>query len=157
MYYPDALTYLLVWLYNLWQVSCLLRTLRKIHDKYIHKKLRSSHSGVTLWVESLQCQDTGSIPSLAQWVKGSSVCHSCSIGHDCGLDLIPGPGTPYAVGWPKKKKEEEVEREDCCHVLPWCLPHMMSCHPRTLLQTCKCPHPSDTTVSVADSGLFLHS
>ena len=44
----------------------------------------------------------GLIPSPAQWVKGSSV------GHNCSSDLIPGPGTPYAMGWPNMggKKEE---------------------------------------------------
>ena len=34
-------------------------------------------------------------------------CCSCSIGHNCSSDLIPGPGTPYAVGWPKKKKTKQ--------------------------------------------------
>ena len=29
-------------------------------------------------------------------------CHTYSIGHDCGSALTPGPGTPYAAGWPKK-------------------------------------------------------
>ena len=28
-----------------------------------------------------------SIPGLTQWVKGSSVAMSCSIGHGCGSDL----------------------------------------------------------------------
>ena len=32
-------------------------------------------------------------------------CHSCVLVHDCGLDLIPGPGSPYAMGWPKKEKK----------------------------------------------------
>ena len=27
------------------------------------------------------------------------------IGCNCGSGLIPGPGTPYAMGWPKKKKK----------------------------------------------------
>ena len=43
-----------------------------------------------------QHQDAGSIPSRTQWVKGSA------IGHNCGSDLIPGLGTPFAVGWPEK-------------------------------------------------------
>ena len=30
--------------------------------------------------------------------------HSCGLGQDCGLDLIPGVGAPYAEGWPKMKK-----------------------------------------------------
>ena len=29
-------------------------------------------------------------------------CSSCSWDHDCSSDVIPGPGTPYAVGRPKK-------------------------------------------------------
>ena len=29
-------------------------------------------------------------------------CHSCSLGHNYGLDLIPGLGTPYVAGQPKK-------------------------------------------------------
>ena len=32
-------------------------------------------------------------------------CRSCSISLNCSLNLIPGPGTPYAVGWSKTKKE----------------------------------------------------
>ena len=44
---------------------------------------------------SLQCQDTGLIPSPAQWVKGSG------IGRNGGSDLISG--TPYA----KKKASFE--------------------------------------------------
>ena len=46
-------------------------------------------------------------PSLA-WHSGLGIRHCCSCeitGHNCGLDLIPGPGTPYATGKPKKKKK----------------------------------------------------
>ena len=32
-------------------------------------------------------------------------CRSCSLGLDCSLDLIPGPGTPYATGQPNRKKK----------------------------------------------------
>ena len=32
-------------------------------------------------------EDAGSIPGLAQWVKGSGVAVSCSVGHRCGSDL----------------------------------------------------------------------
>ena len=42
--------------------------------------------------------------SLA-WHSGLS--HSCSVDYNSGLDLIPGPGTPYAMGWPKKRKEKK--------------------------------------------------
>ena len=48
---------------------------------------------------SLGSQDAGSIPSPAQWVKGSGVF----AGHNFSSYLIPGPGTPYATGWPKNK------------------------------------------------------
>ena len=33
-------------------------------------------------------EDMGLIPGLAQWVKGSSVATSCSVGHRCAA-LIP--------------------------------------------------------------------
>ena len=46
---------------------------------------------------SVQRQDAGSIPGPAQWVKGSN----------CGSDLIPGLGTLYGTGQPKKKKKKE--------------------------------------------------
>ena len=32
-------------------------------------------------------EDTGSIPGLAEWVKGSGVASSCSVGHRHGSDL----------------------------------------------------------------------
>ena len=37
---------------------------------------------------------------LTQWHSELRIwcCHSCSIGRNCGSGLIPGPGTPYAVG-----------------------------------------------------------
>ena len=34
-------------------------------------------------------------------------CCSCSLGGDCGSDLIPSRGTPYAMGQPKKKKKKK--------------------------------------------------
>ena len=51
---------------------------------------------------ALQCQDTGSIPSLAQRVKGPS-----GVGCTSGLDLSPGPETPKAKGWVKRKKKKK--------------------------------------------------
>ena len=33
-------------------------------------------------------EDAGSIPGLTQWVKGSGVVASCSIGHGCGSGLV---------------------------------------------------------------------
>ena len=29
-------------------------------------------------------------------------CQCSAVGHNCGLDLIPGPRTPYVTGQPKK-------------------------------------------------------
>ena len=58
------------------------------------------------WAVSPQHQDTGSILSPAQWVKGPGVAVTAiNVGYNCGLDLIPGLGTPYASGQPKMKKE----------------------------------------------------
>ena len=42
--------------------------------------------------------------SLA-WHSGLS--HSCSVDYNSGSDLIPGPGPPYAMGWPKNRKEKK--------------------------------------------------
>ena len=33
-------------------------------------------------------EDAGSIPGLAQWVKGSNMAVSCSIGHGCHSDMV---------------------------------------------------------------------
>ena len=37
-------------------------------------------------------------------------CCSCSVGHSCSSDLIPGLGTPCAMGWPKKKEKKKREK-----------------------------------------------
>ena len=59
---------------------------------------------------SLQCQDSGSIPGQAQWVKGSGVFASAL---QLTTVLIPGLGIPYAMGQPgtkvKKKKKKKKE------------------------------------------------
>ena len=38
----------------------------------------------------------------------SQHCCSCSIGHKCGSDLIPGLGIPLAAGWPQKKNNNDI-------------------------------------------------
>ena len=40
------------------------------------------------------------------WHSGLRIwsCHSCRVGGNCDSDLIPGLGTPCAVGKPKKEK-----------------------------------------------------
>ena len=42
------------------------------------------------------------------WHNGIRIQHCCSygFGHDYGLDLIPGPRTQYAVGWPKMRQKK---------------------------------------------------
>ena len=35
-------------------------------------------------------------------------CCSCALSRDYSWDLIPGPGTPYAVGQPKKEKKKSI-------------------------------------------------
>ena len=49
----------------------------------------------------------GSIPGLAQWVKGSDSATAAAQVNNYGSDLILGSGTPYAMGQPKKEKEKE--------------------------------------------------
>ena len=48
-------------------------------------------------------------------------CCSCSLGHNCGLDLIPGPGTPYGVRWPKKIKKHLIKQYLMHISLTWLL------------------------------------
>ena len=57
--------------------------------------------------QCLGCAGT-QVPSPA-WHSGLRIqhCHSCSLGHDYGSDLILGLGTPYAMGWPKKKGQKK--------------------------------------------------
>ena len=38
-------------------------------------------------------------------------CHSCGVGHNYGLDLMPGLGTPYATGWPKKREKKKKRKK----------------------------------------------
>ena len=37
--------------------------------------------------------------------------HNFGLGHNCGSDLLPGPGTPYASGQPKFKKKKGKESD----------------------------------------------
>ena len=52
------------------------------------------------------------VQSLA-WHSGLRIWHccSCSVDPHCSLDLIPGPGTPYALGQPKKEEEEKKKTQ----------------------------------------------
>ena len=53
-----------------------------------------------LWRGGMQVRSPAQHSGLRIWR-----CHSCGIVCNCGLDLIPVLGTPYATGWPKRKKE----------------------------------------------------
>ena len=46
------------------------------------------------------------VPSPAQH-SGVRIqhCHSCGVGQDCSLDLIPGLGAPHAMGQSKNGKK----------------------------------------------------
>lgn len=67
---------------------------------------QSSSCGTTELVASLECWTQ--VLSQAQH-SGLRIrhCHSCSVGCNWGLDLIPSPETPYAGGWPKKEKRKK--------------------------------------------------
>ena len=49
----------------------------------------------------------GTIGSVVSWELLGCGFHGCSLGHNHGSDLIPGPGAPYAEGWPKMTKKKK--------------------------------------------------
>ena len=53
----------------------------------------------------MQVQFPGQHSGLRIWH-----CHSCSLGHNCGSDLIPGQGIPHATGQSKKKKKRKQKK-----------------------------------------------
>ena len=62
-------------------------------------------------VESWEGWDAGSIPSLAQRVKDPVLPQLwLTLKLQLGSDLIPDPGTPYALDWPKRKKIKITKR-----------------------------------------------
>ena len=71
-----------------------------------HRGEWSSRCGATGWAASWACWTQ--VRSLARH-SGLRIphCCSCGLGPNCGLDLIPGLGTPYATGWPKKKRQKK--------------------------------------------------
>ena len=65
----------------------------------------SSHCGTAGSVAFGEHWNAGLIPGPVQCVKDPVLPHLW-LSHSCASDLIPGPGTPYAEGWPKKKKKK---------------------------------------------------
>ena len=80
------------------------------------------HGGATGSATSLEHEDAGSIPGLGQWVKGSSIATSCSVGCRCSLDptvavAVAGScssnstltlGIVYATGVALKRKKKKL-------------------------------------------------
>ena len=64
-------------------------------------------------------------PQPAQWVKDPALLQlqlRLQLCRNCGQDLIPGSGTPYAVGQPKNKTKKEAIPFGClfCIILIHC-------------------------------------
>ena len=59
---------------------------------------------------SVELREAGSIPGPAQWVKDLALPYVATVGRNCGLDLLPGPGTSCATGQPQKEKKENGKR-----------------------------------------------
>ena len=53
------------------------------------------------------------VRSLA-WHSGLRIrhCHSCGVGYNCGSDLIPSPGTTYAMKWQERKEGGRKGRKE---------------------------------------------
>ena len=70
------------------------------------------------WLSIVLGHDTGLI---AQY-SGLSVwcCHNCSIGHNCGSDIIPGLGPPFAWGWGEGTKKDKKKKSVSQRRAPFC-------------------------------------
>ena len=77
-------------------------------DITLHSKIIAVH-GVLAVVQRdpWPLRSTGTQVQSPAWHSVLRIrhCHSCGLGYNCSWDLIPGPGTPYAVWRPKKKKK----------------------------------------------------
>ena len=73
----------------IWQNLCPQTTGSILMESYFVKRLwnRSTHCDSVVMNLTSTHEDIGLIPGLAQWVKGSSIAISCSIGCRCGSDL----------------------------------------------------------------------
>ena len=100
-------------------ISFYKKFLVGIHSIYFfwHVKIQSTLGGpdVVQW-DLWHFGSTGiQVCSLAQHSQlRIQCCCSCILGHNCGLDLIPGPGTSYAAGQPKMGEERSIFKNNLC-------------------------------------------
>ena len=109
--------------------------------------LRSSRYRAMGSALSLQHWDTTLIPSLAQQVKDPALPHcgvdcNCSIGCKCCLDLIPGLGNPYAMGFHQQTNKLLscffCIRIQMCSIHCWHVSQLVSFNPNLLQFVCVC-------------------
>ena len=95
--------------------TCSLRVTRERQKfketQYISRVTKNTHCrssccGTVGLEATWEHWDAGSIPGPAHLVKDLA-WPQLWLPRNCGLDLIPGLGTPYAAGWPKRKEKEK--------------------------------------------------
>lgn len=65
---------------------------------------------VAQWDQQCLCSTRTQVQSPAQHSGLKDLaCHN--EGHNCGSDLIPAAGTPYATGWPKKRNKTNKQKQ----------------------------------------------
>ena len=74
---------------------------RSVHRLHFHKVLNSQIEEFLLWLSGLRtlrsvCEDVGSIPALAQWLRTQRCC-GCGVGLSCSCDWTPSQELPYAA------------------------------------------------------------
>ena len=75
-------------------------------------QIKTTTLELLLWLNRTGSGILGALGQAPAWHSGLRIwhwCTSCSLGSNCGSDLIPGLGTPYSMGQPKKNKREEKE------------------------------------------------